>query len=277
MVKSKDIKRLLPIFVLLMYFVFSLFPIYWIVITSVKADAEVYTSQPTYFPKEPTFDNYISIFKTRPYFRYTYNTVVISIGATLSCIAFGTIAAYGFSRYKFRFNKTLRYTFLGMRVFPPIALIVPFFMMMGWLRLYDTLTAQIIIGTYMWLPFTIWINIGFFDTIPKELDEAARIDGSSRLQTFFRIALPLALPGVAASSIITFLGTWNEFLYNLILAPTSHSKNLSVGASDFIADMFISWNHMGAGSIIACIPAFAFVIFFQRYIVQGLTSGSVKG
>ena len=129
----------------------------------------------------------------------------------------------------------------------------------------------------MWLPFTIWINIGFFDTIPKELDEAARIDGSSRLQTFFRIALPLALPGVAASSIITFLGTWNEFLYNLILAPTSNSKNLSVGASDFIADMFISWNQMGAGSIIACIPAFIFVIFFQRYIVQGLTSGSVKG
>ena len=277
MAKLKNKNKSLAIIVLTVYFLFSLFPIYWMVITSIKTDEEIHTPKPTYFPKKPTFNNYISIFKTRPYLRYTYNTIVISIGATLSCITFGTIAAYGFSRYKFKFNMLLRYTFLGIRVFPPISLIVPFFMMIGWLRLYDTLLAQIIIGTYMWLPFTIWINIGFFDTIPRELDEAARIDGSSRFQTFFRIALPLALPGIAASSIITFLGTWNEFLYNLILAPTSRSKNLSVGASDFIADMFISWNQMGAGAVIACIPAFIFVIFFQRYIVQGLTSGSVKG
>ena len=139
MLKSRKNKNYLPIIVLVIYFAFSLFPIYWMVITSIKTDAEVYTAKPTYFPKEPTFDNYVSIFTTRPYFRYTFNTVIISIGATLSCIAFGTIAAYGFSRYKFRFNKLLRYTFLGMRVFPPISLIVPFFMMIGWLRLYESI------------------------------------------------------------------------------------------------------------------------------------------
>lgn len=263
--------------VLLVYFAIVLFPVYWMFITGLKTPEEVYTPRPTYFPSHPTFENFVSIFSGRPYLRYTVNSLLITLGTTLACIVFGTIAAYGFSRYRFIGNRTLRYLFLASRVFPPISLIVPFFIIVGWLRLYDTILAQIIINMYMWLPFYVWINIGFFDGIPRELEQAAQIDGCSRLSTFFRIAFPLAMPGIAATSIITFLGTWNEFLYNLILAPTEAAKNLSVGASDFIADMFISWNQMGAGAIITCIPAVVFVIFFQKYIVQGLTAGSVKG
>jgi multiple sugar transport system permease protein len=269
--------RILAAAVLVLYLAVNLFPIYWIFVTSLKTNAEVFTPRPTFVPKRPTLENYRAIFTTRPYTRYTLNTVMIAVGTTAACILFGTVAAYGFSRFRFAGNRALRYLFLASRVFPPIALIVPFFMMIGWVGLYDTIAAQIIVNTYMWLPFFIWISIGFFDTIPRELDQAAQIDGCSRLQSFFRIGLPLALPGIAASSIIAFLGTWNEFLYNLILGPTPRAKNLSVGASDFIADMFVSWNHMAAGAIIACIPAFVFVIFFQRYIVAGLTSGAVKG
>jgi multiple sugar transport system permease protein len=269
--------RLPAVIVLVLYFILNLFPIYWILVTSLKTDAEVYRPSPTFYPHNPTLENYRSIYTTRPYMKYTVNTILISVGATISCILFGTIAAYGFSRFRFSGNRTLRYLFLASRVFPPISLIVPIFMMVGWVGLYDTVFAQVIVNTYMWLPFYIWINIGFFDTLPRELDQAAQVDGCSRLQCFSRIMLPLALPGIAASSIIVFLGTWNEFLYNLILGPTPRSKNLSVGASDFIADMFVSWNQMAAGAIIACVPAFVFVIFFQRYIVRGLTSGAVKG
>lgn len=268
---------LLAALVLTAYFVINLFPMYWIIVTSLKTDAEVYTARPTFVAVRPTLANYVAIYTTRPYLKYTINTILISIGATLSCVLFGTIAAYGFSRFRFAANRTLRYVFLASRVFPPISLIVPLFLMMGWMRLYDTVVAQIIVNTYMWLPFFIWINIGFFDTIPRELDQAAQIDGCSRMQSFLRVAFPLALPGVAASSIIAFLGTWNEFLYNLILGPTPRAKNLSVGASDFIADMFVSWNQMSAGAVIACLPAIIFVVFFQRYIVTGLTSGGVKG
>ena len=263
--------------VLIVYFIINLFPMYWILVTSLKKDAEVYTPRPTFVPLHPTLDNYVSIYTTRPYLKYTVNTILISVGATLSCVVFGTVAAYGFSRFRFAGNRALRYIFLASRVFPPISLIIPIFLMVGWIRLYDTVLAQIIVNTYMWLPFFIWINIGFFDTIPRELDQAAQIDGCSRMQSFLRIAFPLSLPGVAASSIIAFLGTWNEFLYNLILGPTPRAKNLSVGASDFIADMFVSWNQMAAGAIIACVPAIVFVVFFQRYIVKGLTSGAVKG
>jgi ABC-type glycerol-3-phosphate transport system permease component len=269
--------RALAAAVLLAYLAINLFPIYWIFVTSVKTDAEVFTATPTFVPKKPTLANYGAIFTTRPYTRYTLNTVMIAVGATAACVLLGTVAAYGFSRFRFAGNRALRYVFLASRVFPPIALIVPFFMMMGWVGLYDTILAQVIVNTYMWLPFFIWISIGFFDTIPRELDQAAQIDGCTRMQSFLRVALPLALPGIAASSIIAFLGTWNEFLYNLILGPTPNAKNLSVGASDFIADMFVSWNQMAAGAIIACLPAFLFVIFFQRYIVAGLTSGAVKG
>lgn len=269
--------KLLPKLVLLIYFVVNLFPIYWIFITSLKTDKEIYRPQPTFLPLQPTLENYVKIFTTRPYVRYTINTILISVGATATCVVFGVLAAYGFSRYKFSGNKALRYLFLSSRVFPPISLIIPIFMMVGWIGLYDTIAAQIIVNTYMWLPFFIWINIGFFDSIPREIDQAAQIDGCTRMQSFFRIALPLAVPGIAASSIIAFLGTWNEFLYNLILGPTPASKNLSVGASDFIADMFVSWNQMAAGAIISCLPAFIFVIFFQRYIITGLTAGSVKG
>ncbi|RKX84989.1 MAG: carbohydrate ABC transporter permease [Spirochaetes bacterium] len=263
--------------VLFIYFLIVLFPIYWMFITGIKTPDEIYTPQPTYFPKHPTTANFVSIFTTRPYIRYTINSLTIALGATFTCIVFGTLAAYGFSRYRFKGNRSLRFLFLASRIFPPISLIVPFFIVIGWLHLYNTLLAQIIINTYMWLPFYVWINIGFFDSIPHELEQAAQIDGCSRFQTFFKIAFPLSLPGIAATSIITFLGTWNEFLYNLILAPTERAKNLSVGASDFIADMFISWNQMGAGALITCIPAIIFVIFFQKYIVQGLTAGAVKG
>ena len=277
LMRAKARNKALAAIVLIVYFAFNLFPIYWIFVTSLKTDAEVYTAKPTFIPKDPTFENYRTIYKTRSYMKYTTNTILISVGSTLTCVAFGTIAAYGFSRFKFSGNKALRYIFLASRVFPPISLIIPIFMMIGWFRLYDTIIAQIIVNTYMWLPFFIWINISFFDTIPREIDQAAQIDGCTRMQSFFRIAFPLALPGIAASSIIAFLGTWNEFLYNLILGPTPRAKNLSVGASDFIADMFVSWNQMAAGAIIACLPAFIFVIFFQRYIVTGLTSGSVKG
>lgn len=269
--------RTLAVVVLAVYFVINLFPIYWIFVTSLKTKAEIYTPRPTFIAVHPTLENYISIYTTRPYLKYTVNTILISIGATLSCVLFGTIAAYGFSRFRFAGNRPLRYLFLASRVFPPISLIVPLFLMVGWIRLYDTVLAQVIVNTYMWLPFFIWINIGFFDTIPRELDQAAQIDGCSRMQSFYRVAFPLALPGVAASSIIAFLGTWNEFLYNLILGPTPRAKNLSVGASDFIADMFVSWNQMAAGAVIACLPAIVFVVFFQRYIVTGLTSGGVKG
>ncbi len=268
--------------ILLIYLVFNLFPIYWMFVTSLKIETEVYTSKPTLIPQQPTFKNYIEIFTTRPYFRYTVNTITIALTTTFLCVTIGSISAYGFSRFQFFGNRFWRYIIIGSRIFPPISLIVPFFILFGklenWLgiRFIDTLRAQVIVNTYMWLPFSIWIMLGFFDVLPKELDEAAKIDGCTRFQAFRKVLFPLAFPGIAATGIIAFMGTWNEFIFNLILSPTPAAKNLSVGASDFIADMFVSWHHMGAGAMIASLPAFLFIIFFQRFIVSGLVAGAIK-
>lgn len=274
--------QIIAYIVLLIYLVINLFPVYWMFVTSLKIDTEVYTAKPTLIPRQPTFKNYIEIFTTRPYFRYTFNTIMIAVVTTFLCVIIGSISAYGFSRFRFFGNQFWRYVIIGSRIFPPISLIVPFFILFGklenWfgMQFIDTLHAQIIVNTYMWLPFSIWIMLGFFDVLPKELDEAAKIDGCTRFQSFRKVLFPLAFPGIAATGIIAFMGTWNEFIFNLILAPTPAAKNLSVGASDFIADMFVSWNHMGAGAMIASLPAFLFIIFFQRYIVSGLVAGAIK-
>jgi len=259
------------------YLLINLFPIYWMFATSLKTDEEVYLPKPVYFPRNPTFRNYQIIFTTRPFGKYTFNTAYISIWVAVICALFGSLAAYGFSRFRFAGREGLRYLVLATRIFPPIALVIPFFIIFGHLGLIDTLTGQILVNVYMWLPFSIWILIGFFNSLPRELDEAALIDGCSYFQVFSRILFPLIFPGIAATSIIAFMGTWNEFLFNLIMAPTPAAKNLSVGASDFIADMFISWNQMGAGAMITSIPAFVFILFFQKYIVSGLTKGAIKG
>jgi len=269
--------RLICYVILFSYLIVSIFPIYWMTITSFKSRVETYRTPPTYIPTNPTFENYQIIFTTRPFARYMYNSIVIALVATLICILVGSIAAYGFNRFRFRGNRFWLFIILASRILPPIALITPFFIMAGKLGLVDTLRAQIMVEVYQWLPFTIWIMESFFDAIPRELDESAQIDGCTRSQSFRKVILPLSVPAMSSTAIIAFVGSWNEFLYNLILAPTPAAKNLSVGASDFIADMFISWNQMGAGGLITCIPALIFVLFFQKYIVQGLVAGSVKG
>jgi multiple sugar transport system permease protein len=263
--------------VIIFYLAFALFPLYWMFITGIKTNTEVYANRPTYIVQHPTLDNFKSILKGRPTLYYFRNTLIISLTTTFLCLTAGTIAAYGFARYKYKGSSFIMFAILAMRIFPPIALIVPLYLMISNVGLIDTILGLIIVNLYLTLPFFIWIMKGFFETLPKELDEAARIDGCSRMQAFRRILLPISFPGMAAAAIITFMWTWNEFLFGMILSVTPAAKNISVGTVDFITDLNISWTQMSAYGFLACIPAFLFVIIFQRYIVKGLTSGAVKG
>lgn len=269
--------KILAYAVIIAYLMIALFPLYWMLITGLKTNAEVYSNRPTYWVQHPTFDNFQSIIKGRPTLLYFRNTLIVAVVTTFLCITAGTISAYGFARYKFRGNSFLMFAILAMRIFPPIALIVPLYFMVSRIGLIDTIGGLIIVNLYLTLPFFIWIMKGFFQTIPRELDEAARIDGCSRLQAFRKVLLPISFPGMAAASIITFMWTWNEFLFGQILTATPAAKNISVGTVDFITDLFISWNQMSAYGFLACLPAFMFVIVFQKYIVKGLISGAVKG
>jgi len=165
---------------------------------------------------------------------------------------------------------------LFSRLFPPIGLIVPYYQIMSWLGLLNSLPGIIIAQVYLWLPLMIYIMRNFFMSIPTDLDESARVDGCTQLQAFRKIALPLALPGVAASAILTFLYSWREFLFSLIVTTDLKSMPISVAVYQFVGDVSVQWASLAAASVIAIVPTILVVVFFQRYIVSGLTAGALK-
>ncbi|MDS0261635.1 carbohydrate ABC transporter permease [Haloarcula sp. S1CR25-12] len=266
------------------YLVVIWFPIYYIFITSLKPTSEVLSLPITFFPRDPTVQNYVDIFTNRPFEFYTMNSMIVAITTTIVCVTLGTLTGYSFSRHDFMGNKTLLLSIVGARMIPPIALIVPFFQIMssppliGGLTgsLYDTRLALILTYTFFNLPFAVWIMKNYFDGVPESLDEQARIDGCSRWEAFFKIILPMAKPGIAATAILAFIFSWNEFVFALVLTSSESAQTLPIAVSLFVADDFVDWAHLAAGGMIAALPGILFGLFFQQYIVSGLTQGAVK-
>jgi len=266
------------------YLVVIWFPIYYIFITSLKPTSEVLSLPITFFPRDPTVQNYVDIFTNRPFEFYTMNSMIVAITTTIICVTLGTLTGYSFSRHDFMGNKTLLLSIVGARMIPPIALIVPFFQIMsnppliGGLTgsLYDTRLALILTYTFFNLPFAVWIMKNYFDGVPESLDEQARIDGCSRWEAFFKIILPMAKPGIAATAILAFIFSWNEFVFALVLTSSESAQTLPIAVSLFVADDFVDWAHLAAGGMIAALPGILFGLFFQQYIVSGLTQGAVK-
>ena len=207
---------------------------------------------------------------------YIRNSLGVSTISTLIILMLGSISAYCFSKFRFWGNTLLMVLILVSRLIPPIALLVPFFKIATMLRISDTWTAIILTNIYMYLPFSVWLLKGFFDTIPKSLVDAAKIDGCTNFGAFRRVMLPITRPGIAAAAILSFLFSWNEFIFPLILTNSEKAKTIPVGLYDFVGDQYVDYGSMAAATIIACIPAVIFVVFFSRYIVSGLLAGAVK-
>ncbi|MCO8265562.1 carbohydrate ABC transporter permease [Haloferax sp. AB510] len=270
---------LLGVYVLVIWF-----PIYFIFITSIKPTTAVLDVPISFIPSQPTVSNYVEIFQNRPFELYTLNSLIVASTTTLICITLGTVTGYSFSRYDFLGNKALLLSIVAARMIPPIALIVPFFTIMsnppliGGLTgsLYDTRIALILTYTFFNLPFAVWIMKNYFDGVPESLDEQARIDGCSRWEGFVKIILPMAKPGIAATAILSFIFSWNEFVFALVLTSSEQAQTLPIAVSLFVADDFVDWAHLAAGGMIAALPGILFGLFFQQYIVSGLTQGAVK-
>ncbi|WP_135851471.1 carbohydrate ABC transporter permease [Halorussus salinus] len=260
------------------------FPIYYIFITSLKPSGAVINLPVTFFPTEPTISNYVEIFANRPFELYTFNSLVVASVTTVVVVSLGTVSGYTFSRYDFLGNKALLLSIVAARMIPPIALIVPFFAIMsdpplvGGLTgsLYDTKVALILTYTFFNLPFAVWIMKNYFDGVPESLDEQAKVDGCSTWEGFVKIILPVAKPGIAATAILAFIFSWNEFVFALVLTSSEQAQTLPIAVSLFVADDFVDWAHLAAGGMIAALPGILFGLFFQRYIVSGLTQGAVK-
>jgi len=262
-------------------FVFFL-PTLWIILTSMRPEVEVNARPPVLLPRALVFDSFAYLFKvghaekTIPFYEYFYNSLVISAASTVLALTVGTLAGYAFARFHFQGSNLV---FVGMmlaRAIPGIAISLPFFILFARLGLLDKITGLVVAYAAMNTPFTTWLMQGFFKDVPKELDEAAQIDGCSRWQSFIRIDLPLALPGLAASGIFAFLSAWGEFQIASVLTRTPASKTFPVGLYDFTQQFTVDWRGMCAMSVVMLVPAVIFVLLTQRQLIRGLTFGAFK-
>lgn len=253
----------------------TLAPIFWAFLTSLSLDGNVHSMG--YFPNNPTLETYYSVLIAQEFWKAIRNSLIISISTTLLVLLFATPAGYAFSRYRFRGDTLLFIAIIGARIFPPIGYAVPFYELASKFGLPNTLYGIILAEVFLWLPLMIYVLRNFFLSIPKSLEESALIDGCTEFQSFRKIAVPLARPGIAAAGILTFLYTWREFLFAFLMSSDLSTMPVSVAAYRTLGDVNIAWASMAAASIVAIIPSILIVVFFQKHIVSGLTTGAMKG
>ncbi len=272
---TPKIKRILLVIATVVIFGVILFPPAVLFITSIKTEVDALSFPPKWI-FDPTLKNYVDILNTSPLIGYAVNSLIVAGLNTLLCLIVGSMAAYGLARFKFRGADNIAFWILSIRMMPPVAAIIPIYILMKSLRLLDTPWCLVITYLTFNLPFVVWMMKGFFEEIPREIEESALIDGCSDFSVFFRIALPLVAPGLAATAILVFIFSWNEFLFALILTGTK-AVTLPVGIIGYMKETGINWGYMTAGGILALIPVIVFMILVQKHLVKGLTLGALKG
>jgi multiple sugar transport system permease protein len=258
----------------------TLFPIFWMLATSLKPDGEMTNIPPQWIPAPITSQHYVNVVARQiPFFRYLLNSVIVASGVTILATFTGTLAAYGFSRYPiFRSNSLLLVFFLAGQMFPGVMLVIPSFVLLKNLHLLDSRFGLILANTSLVLPFTIYMLNGFFDTLPRELEEAARIDGCSRIQAFLHVAVPLTMPGIVATAFMAFVIAWDDYVLALQLIISDDKKTLPVGiVSSLVGQLGVKWGDMMAASVLMSLPVVIFFVFVQRRLIEGLTAGAIKG
>jgi multiple sugar transport system permease protein len=254
-------------------------PVYWMLTISLKTEVDQFASPPKWFTFTPTLAHYYDAFSTRSFGKYLITSAIVSTLSTACAMVLGTLAAYGLSRFRLRgqLDRRLSLWILSTRMFPPIVTAVPLFLMMRDLRLINTITSLVIVYTALNLPFVVWMMRGFFKELPRELEEAAMVDGDSRLGALVRVILPLVTPGLAATAVFCLIVSWNEFLLALVLTQTDAAMTLPVGIAGRVTQYEIKWGVMSAAGVVAMVPILAFALAVQRYLVRGLSLGAVKG
>lgn len=284
------------------FLAYILAPVAWLLSSSFQGEAEITSRPPHWIPHEPTLENFAAIFQARDR-QVTYenrrqgdpatggfipstardlipsmwNSLVVAVSVVLLNLLVAVPAAYAMAKIRFIGRSTSIYFMLTTRVIPDIALVVPFFLFIRTFGLLDSLGSLVITYLAITVPFSIFILVSYFESLPDELDKAARVDGCSRLQTLMRVYLPLALPALVAVVLFTFLTSWNEFLLALMFTQTPKSQTMPIVVASFASDFTISFAFINAAGVLAVIPPVVMAVIFERYIVSGLTAGAVKG
>ena len=279
--KSKKRGRLLPKLglwlLILLVLVFVGFPLLWMALSSLKPSVELFKTPPSFFAKNPSLVWYRKAFSDSLVVRYFLNSFIVAISTMIIDVVFGTLGAYSLARFQYRGRKTIKIGILSAYCIPPIMLMIPLYRIIAGLGLNSSYMGVIIGHVTITLPFSIWLLISFFQKVPKEIEEAAWMDGASVFTTFYRIVLPLCIPGVLSTGIMAFILSWNEYLLSSVLISSDSMKTLTVGLANYISSTEIDWGTIMALGTATTIPIVILFTAIQKYFVEGLTAGSVKG
>ncbi|MGQ9786736.1 MAG: carbohydrate ABC transporter permease [Anaerolineae bacterium] len=251
-------------------------PIFWMLSVAIKPAQEIFCFPPTFLPAEPTLENFQKALNP-VFLRYAFNSVLVASSTTVLTLVFAVLSSYSFSRLHFRGRKPLLVVILLTQLLPLAVLIVPMFRILSNIGLINTYPALIIAYLTFTVPVAVWFLRSFFYSIPYELEEAAMIDGCTRLRAFLTIILPLSLPGISATGTYVFFVTWQELLFSLAFMTSKSMRTLPVGVLDFIGEHVTDWGALMAASILVCVPVFVLFIFMQNQLIAGLTEGAIKG
>ena len=263
--------------ILLALLLIVLFPFYWMTITSFKDETQMRSLASMFWPRPFVADNYAHLVQKTEFLGWYRNSVIVSVSSTLLATAIGTIGAYALARLSFLGRAFMASAVLITYLVPPSILFIPLYAQIRNLGLADSLTGLIVTYPSFTVPFVTWLLMGYFESIPEELEEAAMIDGATRFGAFRRVVLPLAAPGLLAAALYAFTQAWNEFLYALVFITNVKLRTLPVGLSTFITGDVYGWGYLMAGAVLTTLPVIAAYVYLQRYMVEGLTAGSVKG
>jgi len=261
----------------MLFVLFSTLPLVWGVSTALKVPSEVYAFPPTWIPETLTFANFAAVVKNQNLIRAFFNTMLIAGATTIVALIVGVLGGYGFSRYRIPGRNTLLWSVLLTKLFPRVVVIVPFFVTLRNLQFMNTYQGLILVYLMVTFPVAIWLLKGFFDKIPREIEEAAIVDGCSVPQLLWLVVLPMARPALVAVSMYSFILAWNEFLFALVFTNGLERRPLSVALAFFIDENGIRWGELMAASIVMSIPAILVFSIAQRMLVRGLSDGAVKG
>jgi len=245
--------------------------------TSLKSEAEAFRIPVRWIPQHPTLSAYVEMWTLKPFGLYFWNSLVVSGVTALLSTAVGALAGYGFSRFQFRGRTGLIGFFLATQMISGVLVIGPYFQILAAVELYNTLTGLIIAYVTICLPFAAWMSKGYFDSIPKELDEAGLVDGASRFQIFLRIIMPIAVPGTVATLLFGFLLAWQDLLWALCLISIDAKRTVTLGVAFTVGEFMVKWPMLTAASLIGSLPTIILYLFLQRFYVEGLARGAVKG
>ena len=275
---KKSISRIIFLYIPLLFFVvFMLAPFYWIVVTSLKDSTEVFAKPLTYWPKSLTFENYRYLFAELGFSKYFANSIFVSVLTTVIVTLLSLIAGYAMSRYRFKGKSVVYLVLLCTQMFPAVVLMIPLFETMNRLKLINSLWSLVITCSCTNLPFCLFMMMGYYNSIPRSLEEAAQVDGCSLLQAVFRVLLPTMLPSIVATGSYAFINSWNVFIYATAFITRKEKYPIPLALNIFQGEFNTNYAGLAAGCVVALIPVLIIFAFIQKNLSGGATSGAVKG